>query len=44
MRIELGCRYDEIAEALGKPSVGAAQMTVSRALVRLSQEMSRERR
>ena len=44
MRIELGCRYDEIAEALDKPSVGAAQMTVSRALVRLSQEMSRERR
>jgi RNA polymerase sigma-70 factor, ECF subfamily len=44
MRIELGCSYDEIAETLGKPSVGAAQMTVSRALVRLSQEMSRERR
>jgi len=38
-RIELGCSYDEIADALGKPSADAARMTVSRALVRLAREM-----
>jgi DNA-directed RNA polymerase specialized sigma24 family protein len=38
-RIELGCSYGEIAEAMGKPSADAARMTVSRALVRLAQEM-----
>lgn len=42
-RIELGCSYDEIAEALGKPSPDAARMTVSRALVRLAKEMGHER-
>ena len=34
--------YDYM-EALDKPSVGAAQMTVRRALVQLAREMSRER-
>ena len=40
MRIELGFSHAEIAEALGKPSVAAAHMAVSRALVRLAQEMA----
>jgi RNA polymerase sigma-70 factor (ECF subfamily) len=41
VRIEMGLSYNEAAEALGKPSVAAAHMAVSRALVRLAQEMSR---
>jgi RNA polymerase sigma-70 factor, ECF subfamily len=40
-RIELGLSYPELAAALGKPSVAAAHMAVSRALVRLAEEMSR---
>jgi RNA polymerase sigma-70 factor (ECF subfamily) len=43
MRIEMGCGYAEIMSALEKPSLAAAQMTVSRALVRLAKEMSCER-
>jgi RNA polymerase sigma factor (sigma-70 family) len=43
VRIELGHSYAEVAEALGKPSIAAAHMAVSRALVRLAQEMSRGR-
>jgi RNA polymerase sigma-70 factor (ECF subfamily) len=43
-RIELGYSYDEVAEALGKPSIAAAQMAVSRALVRLAKEMAHARR
>ncbi len=39
-RIELGLPYPEVAEVLGKPSVPAAHMAVSRALVRLAKEMS----
>ena len=39
-RIELGLDYAEIVEALGKPSIGAAHMAVSRALVRLAKEMA----
>ena len=42
-RIELGLSYPEVAAALGKPSVAAAHMAVSRALVRLAKEMSHER-
>jgi len=42
-RIELGCSYAEIAETFGKPSPDAARMTVSRALVRLAQEMRHAR-
>ncbi|MDO8678799.1 MAG: sigma-70 family RNA polymerase sigma factor [Acidobacteriota bacterium] len=38
-RIEMGCSYAEIAESMGKPSADAARMTVSRALVRLAEEM-----
>ncbi len=41
-RIEMGCSYAEIAEAIGKASPDAARMTVSRALVRLAQLMSDE--
>jgi RNA polymerase sigma factor (sigma-70 family) len=41
MSIELGLPYVEVAEALGKPSVEAARMAVSRALVRLAREMAR---
>ena len=40
-RIELGLPYPEVAAALRKPSIPAAHMAVSRALVRLAQEMSR---
>jgi len=40
-KIELHFSAAEIAEALGKPTPAAAQMAVSRALVRLAQEMTR---
>jgi RNA polymerase sigma-70 factor (ECF subfamily) len=40
-RIELGYTYDELAEALGKPSGDAARKAAERALVRLVQEMTR---
>jgi RNA polymerase sigma-70 factor (ECF subfamily) len=43
LRVELAYSYAEIADALGKPSLAAAQMTVSRALVKLAQEMSHAR-
>ena len=36
----MGLPYTEVAAALGKPSVAAAHMAVSRALVRLAEEMS----
>lgn len=42
-RVEMGSSYMEIAEALGKPSPDAARMMVSRALVRLAEEMRREK-
>jgi RNA polymerase sigma-70 factor (ECF subfamily) len=35
-RVELGCSYAEVAEALGKPSADAARMAVSRAVARLA--------
>ena len=38
-RIEMGCSYAEIAELMNKPSADAARMTVSRALLRLAEEM-----
>src|SRR5262245_60749181 len=44
MRIEMGLSYDDIVKALGKPSVAAAHMAVSRALVKLAEEMARVRR
>lgn len=44
LRVEMGCPYSEVAELLGKPSIPAAHMAVSRALARLAKEMSHERR
>jgi len=41
LRIEMRYSYAEIAAALDKPSIAAAQMAVSRALVRLAEEMAR---
>jgi RNA polymerase sigma-70 factor (ECF subfamily) len=41
-RIEMGYTYDELAEALGKPTADAARKAAERALVRLVNEMKRE--
>jgi RNA polymerase sigma-70 factor (ECF subfamily) len=41
LRIELNYPYPDVATAMGKPSTAAAQMAVSRALVRLAEEMAR---
>lgn len=43
MSVELGLDYREIAAALGKPSVDAARMAVSRAIARLATEMRKVR-
>jgi len=43
-RIELRLPWAEVATALNKPSIPAAQMAVSRSLVRLAREMSHERK
>lgn len=43
LRVELGCPLAEVAEALSKPSIAAAHIAISRALVRLAQEMARYR-
>ncbi|HKB12851.1 MAG TPA: sigma-70 family RNA polymerase sigma factor [Vicinamibacterales bacterium] len=40
-RVEMDGSYHDVARALGKPSADAARMAVSRALLRLAQEMSR---
>jgi RNA polymerase sigma-70 factor (ECF subfamily) len=40
-RIEMGLTYVEMARVLGKPSPDAARMAVTRALVRLSEELGR---
>jgi RNA polymerase sigma-70 factor, ECF subfamily len=40
-RVEMDGTYGEIAQALGKPSAGAARMAISRALLRLAEEMRR---
>jgi RNA polymerase sigma-70 factor (ECF subfamily) len=40
-RIEMDGSYQEVAQALGKPSADAARMAVSRALLRLAEEMNR---
>ena len=42
-RVELGLDYREIAELLGRPSVGAVRVAISRALLRLATEMGVER-
>lgn len=41
-KLELGCSYAEVADALGKPSAEAARKAVARAVVRLAQEMNRD--
>ena len=41
-RVEMDGTYMDVARALGKPSPDAARMAVSRALLRLAEEMSRE--
>jgi DNA-directed RNA polymerase specialized sigma24 family protein len=38
-RVEMGYSYEELAEALGKPSPDAARKAAQRALVRLIQQM-----
>lgn len=43
-RIEMGLPYQEIAEMFDKPSVAAVHMAVSRALVKLAEEMAHERK
>lgn len=40
-RIELGYTYEELAQALGKPTADAARKAAGRALIRLVQEMER---
>jgi RNA polymerase sigma factor (sigma-70 family) len=40
-RVELGYSYDELAEALGKPTPEAARKAAQRALARLAEEMTR---
>lgn len=39
LRLELGFKHREVAEALGLPSANAARMAVARALVRLTEVM-----
>ncbi|MFN0149301.1 MAG: RNA polymerase sigma factor [bacterium] len=41
LKIELDLPYEQIASALGKPTITAARMAVSRALARLAREMHR---
>jgi RNA polymerase sigma-70 factor (ECF subfamily) len=43
-RLELDLSYADVAEATGRPTANAARMAVSRALVRLAEEMKHERR
>jgi RNA polymerase sigma-70 factor (ECF subfamily) len=43
-RIEMGLSYHDVAATLGKPTVSAAHVAVSRALMRLAEEMAYERR
>lgn len=40
-RVELGCTYEELADALGKPTPDAARKAAQRALLRLAEEMKR---
>ena len=43
-RLEMGCSYEELAEALGKPSSEAARKAAQRAVFRLAAEMKRAER
>ncbi len=42
-RVELGLSYEEMAEALQKPTADAARKAAQRALLRLAAEMKHER-
>jgi RNA polymerase sigma-70 factor (ECF subfamily) len=42
LKIELDLPYEQIASALGKPTITATRMAVSRALARLAREMHRD--
>lgn len=42
LRVEMGCRHEEIAQILGKPSANAARMLVTRGLVRLAEIIDKE--
>ena len=42
-KVELGFEYTEITELLGKASIGATRVAVSRALIRLAGEMGIDR-
>ncbi len=41
-RVEVGLTYEEMAEALGKPSWNAARMATARALLRFAEELKRD--
>ncbi len=43
-RIELGLTYEELAEAVGKPSAEAARKAAQRALVKLAEDIQRDGR
>ena len=43
-RLEMGYTYQELAEAIGKPTAEAARKATERALVRLAEEMRRGRK
>jgi DNA-directed RNA polymerase specialized sigma24 family protein len=43
LRVDLGCDYAKIADAMGKSSPDAARMAVTRALKSLQREMERVR-
>lgn len=43
-RVELDLSYADVAEATGRPTANAARMAVSRALIRLAENMKHERR
>jgi RNA polymerase sigma factor (sigma-70 family) len=42
-RLEMGYTYQELAEAIGRPSADAARKATERALIRLAEEMRRGR-
>jgi RNA polymerase sigma factor (sigma-70 family) len=41
-RVEMGYTYEQLAEALGKPSAEAARKAAGRALIRLAERMGRD--
>ena len=42
-RLEMGYSFQELAEAVGRPSADAARKATQRALIRLAEEMRRAR-